>query len=104
MLHYVLAILSSYLSSRQLVHNTGSGPSVKHITLGAAQGFILGPDLWSVNYNGILRADMPKITFLVGYEVREGTRDVKKVFNGLRWGNILIVLEYNLKQLLYSTS
>ena len=37
LLHYILAIVSSYLSNRQLVYNTSSGPSVKHITSQAAQ-------------------------------------------------------------------
>ena len=40
---------------------------MKHITSGAAQESILGPDLWNVNYDGILREDIPKLTFLVGY-------------------------------------
>ena len=40
---------------------------MKHITSGAALGSILGPDLWNVNYDGILRQDMPEGTFLVGY-------------------------------------
>ena len=35
--YYLLAMKSSYLSSRQLVYNTSLGPRVKHITLGAAQ-------------------------------------------------------------------
>ena len=40
---------------------------MRHITLGAAQGSILDPDLCNVNYNGILIEDMPERTFLVGY-------------------------------------
>ena len=34
---------------------------------GAAQGSIFCPDLWNVNYDTILREDMPEGTFLVGY-------------------------------------
>lgn len=37
------------------------------ITLGAAQGYIMGPDLWNVSYNDILRIEMSANTFLVGH-------------------------------------
>ena len=65
--HYILAMISSYLSNRQLVYNTSSRPSVNHITSGPAQGSILIPDLWYVNYHGILREDIPEEAFLVGH-------------------------------------
>ena len=64
---YILAMISSYLHNRQLVYNTSSRPRLKHIASEAAQGSILGPDLWNINYDGILREDMPEGTFLVGY-------------------------------------
>ena len=60
---YILAMIRSYLSNRRMVYNTISGPRVKHITSGAAQGSILGLDLCDVNYNGILRKDKPEGTF-----------------------------------------
>ena len=56
-------MISSYLSSRQLVYNTSSRPQQKHISLGAAQGSILSPDLWNVNYDGILRRICQKELF-----------------------------------------
>ena len=43
---------------------------MKHITSGAAYIHtynILGPDLWNVNYDGILREEMPEGTFWVDY-------------------------------------
>ena len=40
---------------------------MKYITSETAQGSILSPDLWNVNYDGILREDMPEGNFLVGY-------------------------------------
>ena len=49
------------------MYNTGSGPRVKHIISGTAQRSILGPDLWNVNYDGILREVMPEGTILVEY-------------------------------------
>ena len=60
-------MISSYLSNRQLVYNPSSGPRLIHITSRAAQRSILGPDLWNVNCDGILREDMPERTFLFGY-------------------------------------
>ena len=51
---YILAMIISYLRNRQLVYNTISGSRVKHITSGAAQGSILDPNLWNINYDGIL--------------------------------------------------
>lgn len=37
------------------------------LTSGAAQGSILGPDIWNIFYDGILRMTVPEGTFLVGY-------------------------------------
>ena len=34
---------------------------------GAAKGSILGPDLWNVSYDGILRMETPPDTFLACY-------------------------------------
>ena len=44
----------SYLNNRQLVYNTSSIPRLKHITLEESQGCIISPDLWNVNYDGII--------------------------------------------------
>ena len=37
------------------------------VTSGAKQGSILGPELWHISYDGILKIDMPPDTYLVGY-------------------------------------
>ena len=47
--HYILAMITSYLTNKQLAYNTSSGLRVQHITLVAAQGSILGSYLWNVN-------------------------------------------------------
>ena len=39
----------------------------KELTAGAAQGSILGSDLWNASYDGILRLKMPEGCFLIGY-------------------------------------
>lgn len=64
---YLLKMMRSYLNSRTLIYNTTAGERRVEITSGAAQGSILGPDLWNISYDGILGLDMPEDTFLVGY-------------------------------------
>uniref|UniRef100_T1HNH6 Uncharacterized protein n=1 Tax=Rhodnius prolixus TaxID=13249 RepID=T1HNH6_RHOPR len=46
---------------------TANGPRSLAVTAGAAQGSILGPGLWNVAYDSLLRQDMPEETALVGY-------------------------------------
>lgn len=64
---YLMRMTRSYLSDRVLTYNTIEGPRKMQITSGAAQGSILGPDLWNASYDGILKIQMPEGTFLVGY-------------------------------------
>lgn len=64
---YLKKILQSYLRDRKLLYETRDGKKVKNLTAGAAQGSILGPDLWNVNYNALLKIDMPEDAHLVGY-------------------------------------
>lgn len=65
---YLMRIIEDYLRDRKLQYTTtDQGQQLKKITAGAAQGSILGPDLWNVLYDGLLRADLPKEAFLVGY-------------------------------------
>ena len=37
------------------------------VTSGAAQESVLGPDLWNVTFDGLLRIEMPEEKCLVGY-------------------------------------
>lgn len=64
---YLMAILRSYLSDRRLIFDTLTGTKEREITAGAAQGSILGPDLWNIFYNSVLEIEMPGETSLVGY-------------------------------------
>lgn len=64
---YLLRMIHSYLQDRKLIFETTEGKFNKEISGGAAQGSILGPDLWNASYDGILRMEMPDDTFMVGY-------------------------------------
>lgn len=64
---YLMRMIRSYFENRILIYETENGPVRKQITAGAAQGSILGPDLWNVMYDDILCIDMPEDSYLVGY-------------------------------------
>lgn len=64
---YLLRIIGDYLKDRLLLYTTTEGQREFKVTSGAAQGSILGPDLWNASYDEILRIEMPADTFLVGY-------------------------------------
>ena len=52
---------------QQTLAETEDGPRRKELTAGAAQGSILGPDIWNASYDGILCMEMPDGCFLIGY-------------------------------------
>lgn len=64
---YLLRMIDDYVRNRVLIYETKEGYRRKTITSGAAQGSILGPDLWNASYDGLLRTNMPEETVLVGY-------------------------------------
>lgn len=64
---YLMRIIRSYLRDRELRYETTEGWRTMRITAGAAQGSILGPDLWNVSYDSVLRMEMPDDVYLVGY-------------------------------------
>ena len=46
-LQYLLCIVENYPRDRTLVYDTDEGPKRKEPTSGAAQGSMLGPDVWN---------------------------------------------------------
>ncbi|KAM8707458.1 hypothetical protein ACLKA7_011527 [Drosophila subpalustris] len=64
---YLMKMTRSYLSDRVLLYDTSDGSRQLAITSGAAQGSILGPDLWNDTYDSILEMRMPDDTHLVAF-------------------------------------
>ena len=64
---YLINMIRSYLQDRDLIYETEENLCTKKIKSGAAQGSILGPELWNISNDEILKIDMPPDTYLVGY-------------------------------------
>ena len=60
-------VMKSYLSDRVLLYETLQGKRSRKVKAGAAQGSVLGPDLWNISYDGILRLELADSCFMIGY-------------------------------------
>lgn len=65
---YIFRMVEDYLKVRHHLFDTKDGIKSRRVTAGAAQGSILGPVLWKIFYDDILRFEIPNGCYLVGYE------------------------------------
>ncbi|GBP06855.1 Putative 115 kDa protein in type-1 retrotransposable element R1DM [Eumeta japonica] len=87
---YLRRIVLSYFTDRVLKFDSKHGPEEYDNTGGLPQGSVLGPLLWNIMYDGLLRLTIPKSAKLVAYAddvaeviVAKYLDEIKQIFDNI---------------------
>ena len=64
---YLVHIVMEFLRERILCYDSDDGPKTYTTTCGVPQGSVLGPLLWIIMYDGILKLQLPKGVTIIGF-------------------------------------